>query len=290
MGQARRPNRVRRPVRRAIQPRHRADEGRPRRQLLLSARGQRPALQGGRSPDPEGVERPGRSGSTAAWTSGPTSRRHSPTTRATPCPATTAAPAGLHYRDQSGRNDLVACKVARDAEDLFFYARTRQTADPTSDPNWMWLLIDTDSEPQRRAGKGYDFIVNRSIEGDGTTWLEKNDGGWRWKPVAKVRVRAAATSSTWRSRVNRIGISPRARRTVAQLQVGRQPPAPGRRHGLLHQRRRRTGRAVPVSVRRRVSATPSTCDNPASQPTKPGDSSPSRFLAMRPERDTMKRS
>ena len=72
---------------------------------------------------------------------------------------------GLHYRDQSGRNDLVALKVARDAENVFFYARTRQPLTPSSDPNWMWLLIDIDSDP-RTGWEGYDFIVNHRIDGD----------------------------------------------------------------------------------------------------------------------------
>ena len=97
---------------------------------------------------------------------------------------------GLHYRDQSGRNDLVALKVARDADTVFFYARTRQPLTRRSDPNWMWLLIDIDSDP-RTGWEGYDFIVNHRIDGDGTTWLEKNDGGWRWKPVAKVSYRVS---------------------------------------------------------------------------------------------------
>ena len=33
--------------------------------------------------------------------------------------------AGLHYTNRSGRNDLVALKVARDTQTLSFYARTR---------------------------------------------------------------------------------------------------------------------------------------------------------------------
>ena len=156
---------------------------------------------------------------------------------------------GLHYRDRSGRNDLVALKVARDAENVFFYARTRQPLTPPSDPNWMWLLIDVDRNP-RTGWEGYDFIVNRKVDGDGTTWLEKNDGGWRWKPVAtglvpRRRQRAAPGDP---ARIARD--SSRPVRSLARLQVGRQPPAPGRRHGLLHQRRRGPGGAVPVSLRR----------------------------------------
>jgi len=97
---------------------------------------------------------------------------------------------GLHYRDYSGRNDLVTLKVALDADKVFFYARTRQPLTPSADPNWMWLLIDTDSNPST-GWEGYDFIVNHRSDGDGTTWLEKNDGGWRWKPIAKVPFRVA---------------------------------------------------------------------------------------------------
>jgi hypothetical protein len=54
----------------------------------------------------------------------------------------------------------------------------------------MWLLLDTDSDP-RSGWEGYDFIGNHKVDGDGTTWLEKNVGGWRWKPVAKVSLRVA---------------------------------------------------------------------------------------------------
>ena len=97
---------------------------------------------------------------------------------------------GLHYRDQSGRNDLVVLKVARDANNVYFHARTRQPLKPSSAPNGMWLLLDTDSDP-RSGWEGFDFIVNHMVDGDGTTWLEKNVGGWRWKPVAKVSLRVA---------------------------------------------------------------------------------------------------
>ena len=106
---------------------------------------------------------------------------------------------GLHYREHSGRNDLVTLKVARDADKIFFYARTRQTLTPSADPNWMWLLIDTDSNP-RTGWEGYDFIVNHRFDGDGTTWLKKNDGGWRWKPVAKVGLPVANGQKTTLSR------------------------------------------------------------------------------------------
>ncbi len=99
-----------------------------------------------------------------------------------------AGVAGLHYTNATVRNDLTAFKVARDRRHLYFYARTRAPLTASTDPNWMWLLIDSDQNPHT-GWEGYDFIVNRTIENDHTTWLEKNQGGWRWQKVARVSFR-----------------------------------------------------------------------------------------------------
>jgi hypothetical protein len=48
-----------------------------------------------------------------------------------------------------------------------------------------YLLIDADQNAAT-GWQGYDFIVNRTIADGGKTWLEKNEGGWRWKKVALV--------------------------------------------------------------------------------------------------------
>jgi hypothetical protein len=96
--------------------------------------------------------------------------------------------AGTHHVNRSGRNDLVAMKVARDDANVSFYARTREAISPRTDPGWMWLLIDADRDPST-GWEGYDFIINRTIDPDGTAWLEKNAGGWAWTKVAKVRYR-----------------------------------------------------------------------------------------------------
>jgi hypothetical protein len=97
--------------------------------------------------------------------------------------------AGLHYENKSGRNDLLATKVARDSSDIFFYARTTAPLSSWKDTNWMWLLIDADQNVAT-GWHGYDFIVNRTIESDGTAWLEKYSGGWSWEKVQKVKFRA----------------------------------------------------------------------------------------------------
>jgi hypothetical protein len=98
--------------------------------------------------------------------------------------------AGLHYSNRSGRNDLQLFKVARDRKNLYFYARTRETMTPRSGTNWMWLLIDIDQNP-KTGWLGYDYVVNRSVNPDGTSWLEANAGGWAWKRVAPILRRGA---------------------------------------------------------------------------------------------------
>lgn len=48
------------------------------------------------------------------------------------------------------------------------------------------LLLNTNGE----AGSGwhgYDFIVNRQVEDDTTTWVERSLGGWQWKKAGNIR-------------------------------------------------------------------------------------------------------
>ncbi len=99
-----------------------------------------------------------------------------------------AGAGGTHYANHTGRNDLVLCRVARDATNVYFYVRTAAPLTPARDPNWMWLLLDSDQNPQT-GWAGYDFMVNRTRAADGKFWLEKNTGGWTWEKVAPIELR-----------------------------------------------------------------------------------------------------
>lgn len=96
--------------------------------------------------------------------------------------------AGLHYTNDTGRNDFVAFKVARDDTYLYFYARTRHAITPSTGTNWMWLLIDT-HQSKAPAWEGYDYVVNRVVANRRATWLEKCTGGWNWGKCALVEYR-----------------------------------------------------------------------------------------------------
>ena len=48
---------------------------------------------------------------------------------------------GLHYKDDSGRNDIVTCKLLVSEKDIGFYAETKDALTPHTDPNWMLHAI-----------------------------------------------------------------------------------------------------------------------------------------------------
>jgi hypothetical protein len=93
-----------------------------------------------------------------------------------------------YYTNKTGRNDIVAAKVARDNQKIYFYVETAQKLTPQSDKNWMMLLIDTDRN-KSTGWNGYDFIVNRVGPKGNRAFVEKNVGGrWEWETVGSARL------------------------------------------------------------------------------------------------------
>ncbi len=124
-----------------------------------------------------------------------------------------AGVAGRYYTNNSGRNDLVASKVTHDARNLYFQVRTREAITPRSGTNWMWLLIDADQNPAT-GWEGYDFMVNRTQDAKGRSWLEKNVGGWNWKKISPVIVQVEGNELQLALQRKALGLARRGR-TVA---------------------------------------------------------------------------
>ena len=94
--------------------------------------------------------------------------------------------AGHHYTDTTGRNDIVELKVAVGKRDIYFYALTDSALTPSSDPNWMLLLIDSDNDSST-GWNGYDFIVNRHIaDSRKTTLMRYDEAKAAWVKVADL--------------------------------------------------------------------------------------------------------
>jgi len=100
---------------------------------------------------------------------------------------------GLHYTNNSGRNDIVTAKVAFDADNVYFYVEAKEPLTPATDPNWMLLLIDADRNAAT-GWHGYDYLVNRKIEDEKSTTLMRFSGntpGKLWFDQAQVPYRYA---------------------------------------------------------------------------------------------------
>ena len=92
---------------------------------------------------------------------------------------------GLHYKNESGRNDIITSKVAVDKQSVSFYAETAGKLTSCNGNNWMLLLIDADNNPET-GWFGYDFIINKNIKDEKTTTLMRFDPAHPENPWIKV--------------------------------------------------------------------------------------------------------
>jgi hypothetical protein len=88
--------------------------------------------------------------------------------------------------NQTGRNDFDTLKVARDADNIYFYVRTREPITAPTGDNWMLLYLDTDCD-HKTGWEGYDFVIGRSRSAPGVCTIERNIGGWKWEAAAKAQ-------------------------------------------------------------------------------------------------------
>lgn len=93
---------------------------------------------------------------------------------------------GLHYVNNSGRNDIVTSKVAVDKKYVYFYAETDQPLTTNTGKNWMLLLIDADHDP-KTGWYGYDYLINQEIAGPhSTTLMSFAAATGKWRKIASL--------------------------------------------------------------------------------------------------------
>ncbi len=103
---------------------------------------------------------------------------------------------GLHYTNNTGRNDIITSKVAVDRDNIYFYVETKDALTPHSDTNWMLLLIDADRDPNT-GWYGYDYLINQRVPDAKTTTIKRYVGGasdGKWVEAARLKYRSAGKS------------------------------------------------------------------------------------------------
>ena len=94
----------------------------------------------------------------------------------------------LHYKNTTGRNDIIRAKVAYDKQSVYFYAETAAPLTSWKDRNWMQLFIDADMN-SKTGWQGYDYVVNYPVVSAASTTLKKSAAGWNWKTTRNVSYR-----------------------------------------------------------------------------------------------------
>lgn len=97
--------------------------------------------------------------------------------------------AGIHYTNNSGRNDIITSKVMVSKNEIGFYAETSSDLTPPTDPNWMLLLIDADNNAET-GWNGYDFLINKNVRDKKTTTIMRYDAANKenpWIPAGDLK-------------------------------------------------------------------------------------------------------
>ena len=95
----------------------------------------------------------------------------------------------LHYTNTTGRNDIVCSKVAMDKQNVYFYVETAGPMSSYTDPNWMLLLVDSDTDSET-GWEGYDFLINKKLKDTShTSMMRWNDRKQEWVEIAELNYR-----------------------------------------------------------------------------------------------------
>ena len=70
--------------------------------------------------------------------------------------------AGIHYKNNSGRNDIITSKVSVSKDFISFYLETNSNLTSYKDKNWMLIFIDIDMN-SNTGWYGYDYLLNKEI-------------------------------------------------------------------------------------------------------------------------------
>ena len=93
---------------------------------------------------------------------------------------------GFYYDTRVAGNDIVSCKVAFDADNVYFMAETAEDLTAYTSRNWMRLLIDTNPSVTNGTWEGFEYILNRKNPTASLATLERSTGGWSFETVGQV--------------------------------------------------------------------------------------------------------
>ena len=95
------------------------------------------------------------------------------------------------YKNDSGRNDLAEMKIARDAENVYFYLKTKEPIRPER-PDGLLLLLDADGDFST-GWIGGDFLLGGAYDGQTVSLASfagnSADNDWQWRETGRAAYR-----------------------------------------------------------------------------------------------------
>ena len=114
----------------------------------------------------------------------------------------------LSYTNNTGRNDFVDARVARDKDYLYFYIETRDAISSRNDAKWMRLLINIDRDATT-GWKGYDYCLNYRNPVSATTGYVSRCSGtsWSWSDAGTFDYRVVGNKMEIRVSRSLLGVT-----------------------------------------------------------------------------------
>lgn len=112
------------------------------------------------------------------------------------------------YQDNTNRNDIVKLKVIHDDTNVYFYVETAEdiTAHEEGDTRWMNLLISAGDTSTSFAG--FNYIINRTPNENGTTSVEKcTESGFHWAAAGEAEYYVSGNVIVYKVPLSVLGLS-----------------------------------------------------------------------------------
>lgn len=118
---------------------------------------------------------------------------------------------GLHYVNNTSRNNIVLSKVARDDNNVYFYVKCAEDITAPCKENWMTLYLDTDRNKET-GWEGYDIVVNRLPAKPGRVSVEAYlptavEGSYTWEKIGEAKMHRDGTDMTIELPRNLVGLN-----------------------------------------------------------------------------------
>lgn len=114
---------------------------------------------------------------------------------------------GLHYSENTMRNDFAKADVYDNGTDIFFTIETKDDITPYTDSAWMRIFIDTDYSDISPSWEGFEYVINRENASESKVIIEKSLGGWNFEKCGEAEYTVSGNKMTVRVPASALGMS-----------------------------------------------------------------------------------